>query len=182
VRLFFKILNKLFMVPMFRLGMGPFFGNPFSGYIMVLVTVGRKTGKRRSTPLNYAIVGGDVYCLSGWGGKADWCRNVEANPEVSLIMPGGAMAGRAEDVSAIPERAAIVRQILKNGGFAGFATGLNAWRVSDERLLAKTEKTSLMRVRPTGLANGACDPGGWAWIWTVIATVILIVALVLLIR
>ena len=45
MRRFFRFLNKFFMVPMFRLGFGPFFGNPLSGYIMVLKIVGRKTGK-----------------------------------------------------------------------------------------------------------------------------------------
>ena len=37
----FRVLNRFFMVPMFRLGLGPFMGNPLSGYIMVIRTVGR---------------------------------------------------------------------------------------------------------------------------------------------
>jgi len=45
MRRIFWFLNKFFMVPMFRLGFGPFFGNPLNGYIMVLKPVGRKTGK-----------------------------------------------------------------------------------------------------------------------------------------
>ena len=47
MRSVFRVLNKFFMVPMFRLGFGPFFGNPFSGFIMVMKTIGRKTGKMR---------------------------------------------------------------------------------------------------------------------------------------
>jgi len=49
---FFWFLNKFFMAPLFRLGFGPFFVNPLTGYIMVLKVIGRKTGKsvmRRST-------------------------------------------------------------------------------------------------------------------------------------
>lgn len=42
MRRIFWFLNKFFMVPMFRLGFGPFFGNPLSGYIMVLKAIGRK--------------------------------------------------------------------------------------------------------------------------------------------
>ena len=67
MRFFFKILNTLFMVPMFRLGLGPFFGNPITGYIMVLKVIGRKTGKVRYVPVNYAIRNGSVYCLAGFG-------------------------------------------------------------------------------------------------------------------
>ncbi len=53
VRRIFWFLNTFFMVPLFRLGLGPFFGNPLSGYIMVLKAIGRKSGKVRYTPVNY---------------------------------------------------------------------------------------------------------------------------------
>lgn len=66
MRRFFRFLNKYFMVPMFRLGFGPFFGNPFTGYIMVLKIVGRKTGRLHFAPVNYAIRDGVVYCVSGF--------------------------------------------------------------------------------------------------------------------
>jgi hypothetical protein len=46
----FWIFNKVFMVPMFRLGFGQMVGNPISGYMMVLKSLGRKTGETRFTP------------------------------------------------------------------------------------------------------------------------------------
>jgi hypothetical protein len=64
MRRFFWFLNKYFMVPMFRLGFGPFFGNPITGYIMVLKVIGRKTGKLRYAPVNYAIMDGTSTCAS----------------------------------------------------------------------------------------------------------------------
>ena len=67
LRRIFWYLNRYFMVPMFRLGLGPLMGNPFSGYIMVIKTSGRKSGLTRYAPVNYAILNGSVYCLSGWG-------------------------------------------------------------------------------------------------------------------
>ena len=67
MRRFFWFLNKYFMVPMFRLGFGPVFGNPLVGYIMVLKMVGRKTGKLRYAPVNYALQAGEVYCIAGFG-------------------------------------------------------------------------------------------------------------------
>ena len=57
----FRVLNRFFMVPMFRLGLGPFMGNPLSGYIMVIRTVGRKSGKIRYAPVNYVIHKGDIW-------------------------------------------------------------------------------------------------------------------------
>ena len=67
LRRIFWYLNKCLMVPVFRLGLGPLMGNPFTGYIMVLKTTGRKTGKQRYTPVDYAIQDGKVYCLAGLG-------------------------------------------------------------------------------------------------------------------
>jgi hypothetical protein len=61
VRRFWKIVNRLLIVPMFRLGLGPLFGNPISGYVIVLRTIGRKTGRVRYTPVTYCIANGSVY-------------------------------------------------------------------------------------------------------------------------
>jgi deazaflavin-dependent oxidoreductase (nitroreductase family) len=174
LRRFFRFLNKFFMVPMFRLGFGPFFGNPFTGYIMVLKVIGRKTGKLRFAPVNYAILNGSVYCLAGWGRISDWYRNLQTAPDISVILPGGAIAGHVEEVEETGERAAVIRQILKNGGFAGFFGGFNPYRVSEAVLREKTAGLPLLRIRPDGVGNGASDPGGWAWVWTPLSIFLLV--------
>ena len=166
----FKVLNRYFMVPMFRLGLGFFVGTPFGGYIMILRTVGRKTGKIRSTPVNYAILDGRIYCLSGFGAGAHWYKNLQADPHLELLMPGGALAGTAEPVEDEAERRHAIRQILKNAGFAGYFEGFDPRTVSDDEMLARTEHVNVVRIQPTGLGSGAGDPGGWAWIVTVAVT------------
>jgi deazaflavin-dependent oxidoreductase (nitroreductase family) len=178
MRRIFWFLNKFFMVPMFRLGFGPFFGNPFSGYIMVMKVIGRKTGKVRLTPVNYAIHKGDVYCISGGRTTSDWFRNLLANPEVDLIMPGGSIHAQVEEATDPEQKLIITRQILKNAGFAGFFEGYNPFTITDAELTQKIEDLPLLRFHPLGLGSGPSDAGGWAWIWTLVITVILIVLLV----
>jgi deazaflavin-dependent oxidoreductase (nitroreductase family) len=180
VRRFFRFLNKFLMVPMFRLGLGPFFGNPLTGYIMVLRTIGRKTGRVRYVPLNYAIRNGSVYCLAGYGRASDWFRNLQANPDIDVILPGGAIAGHAAEVDDATERAIVIRQILKNAGFATIFEAFNPYRASDEALQARTADQPLLRIRPTGIGSGPSDPNGWAWAWTPILIVLVIVILVVL--
>jgi deazaflavin-dependent oxidoreductase (nitroreductase family) len=177
----FRQLNRFFMVPAFRLGFGPFMGSPFTGYIMVLKTIGRKTGAVRYTPLNYAIMNGSVYCLPGWGPTAEWYRNLRARPSIEVLLPSGALAGVAEDVTDPEESLRAVRQVLKNGGFAGFFLGFNPFTVPDEVLRERTSSLPVVRIRPTGVANGAADPGGWLWItlWLVTPAVIAVVWLLL---
>jgi len=173
LRYIFWFLNRFFMVPVFRLGLGPFFGNPIWGYMMVLKTTGRKSGKTRYSPVNYAIQNGNVYCLAGWGHIADWYRNMISNPNIEMILPGGAIAGVAEEVSTFPERTTALRKVLKAGGFAGFMLGVNPYTASDQQLADKTKETPLIRIKPCGIGSGASDPGGWLWMPALILIVLL---------
>jgi deazaflavin-dependent oxidoreductase (nitroreductase family) len=182
MRRFFWFLNRYFMVPMFRLGFGPFFGNPFSGYIMVLKVVGRKTGKLRYAPVNYAILDGKVYCISGYRQGSDWYRNLRAHPAIDAILPGGAIAGTATEITDPAIRLIIIRRVLQNAGFAGFFEGYNPFRINDEELLRKTVDMPLVCIQPTGLGSGASDPGGWAWVWTPVSLIILAVLIWLILR
>jgi deazaflavin-dependent oxidoreductase (nitroreductase family) len=182
MRRFFRFINKYFMVPMFRLGLGAFMGNPFSGYIMVLKTTGRKTGRLRYSPVNYAILDGRVYCLSGFRQGSDWYRNLLAHPAIEVILPAGAISGSAAEITDPLRRTAIIRKVLQNAGFAGFFEGYNPFRISDEQLAAKTAGMPLICIQPTGLGSGASDPGGWVWITMTISTFLLVVVLWLLFR
>ena len=82
MRRIFWFLNKYFMVPMFRLG--PLLVNPLAGYIMVMKTIGRKSGKTYFTPVNYAIHKGNIYCISGGRRTSDWFRNLLAHPDIEI--------------------------------------------------------------------------------------------------
>ena len=173
LRSIFWFLNKFFMVPVFRLGIGPLFGNPIWGYMMVLKTTGRKSGKTRYSPVNYAIMNGNIYCMAGWGHIADWYRNLLSNPNIEMILPCGALTGIAEEVTVSAERITILRKVLKAGGFAGFLLGVNPYTVSNEKLAEKTKEIPLIRIRPCGIGSGASDPGGWLWIPVGISIVLL---------
>ncbi len=172
LRYIFRFLNKFFMVPIFRLGLGPFFGNPIWGYMMVLKTTGRKSGKTRFSPVNYAIMNGNIYCTAGWGHIADWYRNLIANPNIEIILPNRALAGVAEEVSISTERIMALRKVLKAGGFAGFMLGVNPYTISDEKLAETTKGIPLIRISPCGIGSGASDPGGWLWIPVIILLVL----------
>lgn len=178
----FWLFNKLFMVPMFRLGFGPFIGNRVSGYIMVLKTIGRKTGKVRYTPVNYAILKGNIYCIAGWGLISDWYRNMISTREIEVILPAGSLFGMVEDVTDFDERRIILRTILQNAGFAGFFEGFNPFTVTDEVLLRKTADMPVLRIRPVGIGNGASDPGGLSWMWMLVSIILIILIIIVLTR
>ena len=182
VRGSFRVFNKLFMVPMFRLGFGPFMGNQITGYIMVLKTAGRKTGKLRYSPVNYAIHHGNVYCLAGFGQFSDWYLNMIGTRKIEAILPSGSIYGVVEDVNDLDERRVILRKILQNAGFAGFFEGFNPFKVSDKELLRKTANMPILRICPAGIGNGASDPGGLSWAWTPVSLILIILIIIAIVR
>ena len=80
-RPFSRYLWQLIRVPprlVYRIGLGPLIGR----MVLLLTTTGRKSGQPREIPLQYEEVDGAIYIGSARGQKADWFRNVAANPEV----------------------------------------------------------------------------------------------------
>lgn len=178
MRNLFKLLNKYLMVPMFRLGLGILMNNPVTGYIMVMKTTGRKTKLIRYTPVNYAIYDGCIYCLAGFKGSSDWLLNIRLNSNVEVILSNRAISGRAAEVNDPILHTKIARQVLKNGGFAGFFGGFNPWKAADEVLREKMEGTPVICIQPTGISSGPFDPGEWGWvtsaaIWTAFVILLL---------
>jgi len=166
LRRFWRLVSDLFFVPAFRAGLGPLLVNPVSGYVMVVRTVGRKTGRTRYAPVTYAIANGSVYCLAGFGSSTHWYRNAMAAPDVALLLPGRVVAGHVEEVEDAAERLSAIRQVFKSAGLMGFTEGFNPFRASDETIALKTSHMPVLRIRAAGLAAGASDPGGWAWaVW-----------------
>ena len=90
-RTVFKYLNRYYMVPLSKLGLLPWMQNPLTGYIMVLQTIGRTSGKVRYTPLNYALAEGYIYCIAGFGSGTDFLANMKANPIVEVRIAGTAL-------------------------------------------------------------------------------------------
>jgi deazaflavin-dependent oxidoreductase (nitroreductase family) len=52
--------------------------------VLVLTTIGRKSGRPRSTPLQFEQVEGVYYVASARGVRADWYRNLVACPKVDV--------------------------------------------------------------------------------------------------
>lgn len=170
----FKWLNR-YMVLHWRLGLGPVANRAdLTGCIMVLVHIGRKSARTRRTPVNYALIAGDLYCVAGFGRVADWYQNLLVNPAVEVWLPAGWYAGAADDVTELPagEKAAIMRQVLINSGFAARIGGINAAHMTDDALLAATATYRLVRIRCTEARTGAGGPGDLAWVWPLATTVL----------
>ena len=86
---------------LYNLGLGPVVGR----LILLLTTTGRKSGLPRTTPLQYEEVDGAIYVASARGVKADWFKNLLANPRVSVRLKSRRFTALAEPVTD-PQRIA----------------------------------------------------------------------------
>ena len=77
---------------LYALGFGPILGR----IILLLTTTGRKSGKRRVTPVQYEEIDGTLYIGSARGSKADWVRNITANPHVEVRVKNRHFRGLGE--------------------------------------------------------------------------------------
>ena len=87
-----KSLNSR-MVRNYRRGFGP------RRMVLLLTTVGRKSGKLRVTPLQFEEVDGEIYIASARGQEADWFKNIEADPNVHVQIGEREFEARAETVT-----------------------------------------------------------------------------------
>jgi deazaflavin-dependent oxidoreductase (nitroreductase family) len=180
LRRFFKRFN-LFMVCMWRLGFRRWvnFWPSVSGRIMVIIHTGRRTGLRRRTPVNYANVGGEIYCTAGFGAISDWYRNIQANPQVEVWLPDSWWAGAAEDISQDEKRIPLLRQVIIASGIVGTLFGVNPHKMTDQEFDRATADYRLIHIRRAQRLSGPGGPGELAWVW-IPALVILLILVFLL--
>lgn len=174
----FKVFNK-FMLLMWRLGLGSWVNGwpSVGGRIMVLVHTGRKSGQQRRTPVNYAIVDGELYCTAGFGSISDWYRNIRKDPNVEVWLPEGWWQGVAEEIADGDQRLPVLRQVLISSGFVAPALGVDPKTMSDADLDAVTRQYKLIHIRRTTACTGPGGPGELSWIWPLATFVLLPLAI-----
>lgn len=75
----YRRLNKFLVIPLYRMYILPIFQ---IGRIIALVySKGRKSGKRRITPLEFRRYNNKVLLFSARGKYSDWYNNILANPD-----------------------------------------------------------------------------------------------------
>lgn len=166
----FRAFNRC-VAPMIRVGAGPLLGTRQAGSMLVLRTIGRKSGLVRQAPLGYAIVEGKVVVVAGYGRDAHWFRNALANPQVEVAMPGAVFAGRAEEVTDPAYRRNAFREVLAAEGLVGRLTLGDVGAMADDDVDRLAEAFPLLAITPTELRTGPYDPGGtfqrvnlWLWV------------------
>lgn len=80
---------------LYAVGLGPLYGR----IVLLLTTRGRKSGLPRVTPLQYEEIDGTIYVASARGEKADWFRNIVADPRVEIRVRSRRFSGIGEPIT-----------------------------------------------------------------------------------
>jgi deazaflavin-dependent oxidoreductase (nitroreductase family) len=65
-----------------------------------LTTIGRRSGRRHRVEIWFAVQDGRMYLLSGGRERADWVRNLQANPHVAVELGAETRVGSARVLQA----------------------------------------------------------------------------------
>ncbi len=136
---------------LYAIGLGPIYGR----VVLLLTTIGRKSGLPRVTPLQYEEINGCIYVGSARGTKADWYRNIVANPNVKIRVKARQFDGAAEPVTD-PQRIAdfLEYRLTKNPRMIGFimsreGVSKNPTRIELEK---HVEGKAMVIIRPKSIS------------------------------
>ncbi len=82
----FRIINSYLIIPLYRIGILPLLG--FSRIFLLLITFGRKSGKKYITPLEYHRIDSIIHIFSSRGERTDWLKNLRKNPDKTSVKLG----------------------------------------------------------------------------------------------
>jgi deazaflavin-dependent oxidoreductase (nitroreductase family) len=145
-----KIMRRLNqrMAANYRKGFGP------TRVVLLLTTIGRKSGLPRVTPLQYEEIKGVYYLGSARGAQADWYRNILANPQVQVQIRKQCWNGTAEAITDPARIADFLALRLKSHplmiGLIMHLEGLPL-RYTRSDLEAYAARRALVAIRPAAL-------------------------------
>lgn len=120
---FFHSIRDI-VISLYRSTHGKFGGRVQGLEVLLLTTIGRKTGKKHTTPLGY-FIDGDNYVITasnaGFDAHPAWFHNLRANPHVTLEVKDRKIEAQAE-IAKSEKRATLWSQLISIApGYANYA-------------------------------------------------------------
>lgn len=158
-------MKRLYKAPilLYRLGLGFITGRIF----MIMTTIGRKSGQPRRTAIEFHEFKGRKYVFGNWGAKADWYRNIEAHPHITIQTWRGAESVTAHRLAADPELAEAFEFAMSNPTLRAFfkAIGFN---MTMEEFVAQKERFTFVTFDPTGQSTPEPLEADLWWVWLIL--------------
>ncbi|HEX2053561.1 MAG TPA: nitroreductase family deazaflavin-dependent oxidoreductase [Actinomycetota bacterium] len=92
-----------------------------------VTTTGRRSGRPHTIEIWFAAAGPTLYVLAGGRERADWVRNLRANPTVGVRLADRQYRARARELEAGSEEDDRARRLVLGKYQAPGATDLESW-------------------------------------------------------
>lgn len=155
---------------LYRLGLGFVAGRLF----LVLTTWGRKSGQPRRTAVEFHTWKGRKYIVSGWGEKAHWYRNIQANPHVTIQTAAGAESVVARRVTDDDDLREAFELIEHNPTMRAWVAALGG-EVSADAFVREKNRFFLITFDPTTERTPPPLTLDLRWVWLPLGGITLLV-------
>ncbi|WP_079102928.1 nitroreductase/quinone reductase family protein [Streptomyces sp. TP-A0356] len=110
----------------FRANGGRLSGIRAAWEILLLTTIGARSGRHRTTPLAYQREGEDIFVFASDGGSdktPDWYYNIRANPKVTVEIGSEKFEATAVELSREERDRVYARQVVRDSEYARYQAG-----------------------------------------------------------
>jgi deazaflavin-dependent oxidoreductase (nitroreductase family) len=87
--------------------------------VMLLTTIGRRSGRPRTLGISFMPVDDHLVVFSGWGVSSNWYRNLRANPEVMVQVGRRRLRATAKLVEEPSRRIELMQKMQARSGRCG---------------------------------------------------------------
>jgi deazaflavin-dependent oxidoreductase (nitroreductase family) len=151
------------------MGLGPVIGR----HVLIITTKGRKSGLPRHTMTEFHILNDKIYVPCAFAPKADWYKNIVADPHVTVQTwegPQSMTASRVTDDEELRTVYQFIRQ--RNQVMMDWYLESQDVRADPDDVVAHKERIYFIRFDPTTEASPSSSPPplrvDLAWLWPLI--------------
>jgi deazaflavin-dependent oxidoreductase (nitroreductase family) len=156
-----RLLHRI-PVLLWRLGLQ----RPIGGTFVILTSTGRRSGQPVHTPVMPHRVDGSVYVWCPYGDRGQWCRNVQADPVVTVQDANGTWAARATRPDDAGELARVHARLLDfDPGLLHRYLESQGVGASAEDFVAHQDRLHVFRLAPTSAPSPAALRADLVWVW-----------------
>lgn len=171
-----SILKWSFRLPLLlhRLGLSPIVGRLF----IILTTTGCKSCLPRHSAIEFHSYAGRKFVFSAWGEQADWYRNLQADPHVTIQTAAGVESMRARRVTSNEDLTDVFHAFENNAILKSWVRTIGL-PLTLEALLAYRDQLLFVTFDPTDDPTPPPLPVDLKWVWL---SVVGLVAIVVVLR
>lgn len=147
------LLKFFFKIPIFmhKIGLGGW-EKLIGAEWMLISTIGRKTGKRRETlvdVMDYDKMTDTYYIEAAYGARADWFKNIKANPVFVAQVGRWKFQAQARELNAADTGEMLVRFFRRKPAYTRSVMAMVGIKFKDENELRELGKNlTLLAVKP----------------------------------